>query len=42
MEPYTPCVHCTEQGCAIYEKRPVSPCVAFKCAWLTEHATVPE
>lgn len=42
MEPYTPCVHCTGKGCAIYEKRPVYPCVAFKCAWLTEHATVPD
>lgn len=42
IEPGTPCVNCTEQGCRIYETRPVEPCVSFKCAWLREPDKIPE
>lgn len=28
-----PCVHCSRQGCRVYESRPVSPCQTFFCAW---------
>jgi hypothetical protein len=34
MRPGQPCVHCTREGCAIYEDRPENPCVTFNCAWL--------
>ena len=42
LEPGSPCQHCTSAGCAIYESRPVSPCRAFKCAWLTEEQSLPD
>jgi len=42
MEPGKPCVNCTKQGCKIYEKRPVNPCVTFECAWLKEPGKLPE
>lgn len=29
----SPCVHCSSQGCSVYEKRPVNPCQTFYCAW---------
>ena len=37
-----PCQHCTAQGCAIYESRPVDPCQVFKCAWLKEDSPLPD
>lgn len=27
------CMHCTSQGCRIYESRPASPCQTFFCSW---------
>jgi hypothetical protein len=42
MEPGKPCVHCTQQGCAIYASRPVEPCVSFKCAWLVDASPLPD
>jgi len=42
MGPGTPCVHCTAQGCAIYDNRPEKPCRTFRCAWLAEGDAVPE
>jgi len=42
LKPGSPCEHCTESGCGIYESRPVNPCVAFKCAWLTDDRDLPE
>ena len=40
--PYNPCKHCVSDGCAIYEDRPVDPCVNFQCGWLIEQSPVPE
>jgi len=42
IEPGTPCVNCTKQGCKIYERRPQNPCVSFKCVWLREPDKLPE
>ena len=42
MKPGTPCIHATEQGCGIYQKRPENPCVAFKCGWLQDEHHMPE
>ena len=42
MSPGKPCSHCTQQGCAIYENRPVDPCVGFKCGWLAEPSPLPD
>ena len=42
MKPGTPCFHCTESGCAIYERRPVIPCRKFICAWAREGSRLPE
>jgi hypothetical protein len=42
MSPGNPCIHCTGQGCAIYESRPVDPCVQFKCGWLIDSSPLPE
>ena len=41
MKPGTPCQHCRAEGCAIYEKRPVDPCVNFDCGWLKDEKRVP-
>jgi hypothetical protein len=30
------------QGCAIYEDRPVEPCVNFRCGWLREPSPLPD
>lgn len=37
-----PCRHCTVQGCAIYEERPIDPCVNFSCGWLAKDSLLPE
>ena len=42
VKPQKPCVHCTANGCGIYENRPVKPCVEFKCGWLMEQSPLPE
>ncbi len=42
MEPWRPCQHCTESGCAIYATRPRKPCVEFVCAWLRAGSSMPE
>ena len=42
MSPGNPCKHCTSKGCAIYESRPVDPCVSFRCGWLIEPSPLPE
>ena len=31
-----PCFFLTEKGCGIYENRPESPCVTYKCGYLAE------
>jgi hypothetical protein len=36
MRPGVPCQHCTQTGCAIYDRRPVEPCREFVCAWLMQ------
>lgn len=30
---YTPCTHCVNQGCAIYQSRP-EECQTYRCLWL--------
>jgi hypothetical protein len=42
IEPGTPCINCTKQGCKIYEKRPENPCVSFMCGWLREPDKIAE
>jgi len=42
MQPFNPCRHCTNEGCAIYEDRPVDPCVGFNCSWLLDQSPLPE
>jgi hypothetical protein len=42
MKPGTPCLHCRESGCGIYERRPVDPCRNFVCGWLEEGSPLPE
>lgn len=42
MMPGTPCSHCTDSGCGIYEHRPVKPCVEFICGWLQDGSPLPE
>ncbi|MFT5141175.1 MAG: hypothetical protein ACI9CB_002846 [Rhodothermales bacterium] len=42
MSAGTPCIHCTETGCAIYPTRPVDPCREFNCGWLQEDSPLPE
>lgn len=42
LKPGTPCVHVTDQGCGIYEKRPPVPCASFKCGWLKDPVRLPE
>jgi hypothetical protein len=42
MMPGTPCVHVTQMGCGIYEKRPHNPCVTFRCGWLKGDHDMPE
>lgn len=34
IAPGKPCVHVSEKGCGIYEKRPDNPCRVFECGWL--------
>jgi len=29
------------QGCTVYEKRPIEPCVTYKCLWLSDE-NIPE
>ena len=42
MKPGTPCIHCTDTGCAIYDRRPVDPCRNFVCSWVEENSPLPE
>ena len=42
MQPFSPCAHCTELGCAIYEQRPVDPCRGFNCSWLLDGNLLPD
>ena len=42
LRPGHACVHCTAQGCGIYETRPDDPCRKFICAWLGEGDRIPE
>ncbi len=42
MSPGVPCQHCTQTGCAIYERRPVEPCREFVCAWLMQPSPLPD
>ena len=42
IKPYKPCVHSVKQGCGIYERRPKTPCVSFKCGWLQAQYKLPE
>ena len=42
MFPGQPCAHLCDEGCGIYESRPVDPCRSFKCAWLTNPVDFPE
>lgn len=41
MKPGKPCIHKSEQGCAIYARRPHNPCVIFKCGWLKGEHDMP-
>ncbi len=40
--PGKPCMHMTDQGCGIYEKRPVKPCATFNCGWLLDPVNLAE
>lgn len=42
LRPGKACEHCVEEGCAIYENRPVVPCASFKCGWLADQSPLPE
>lgn len=42
LKPGSPCVHCTAQGCGIYENRPQDPCIDFVCGWLQADSPLPE
>ncbi len=37
-----PCPHRTDQGCGIYQERPVNPCRTFKCEWLIDGSPLPD
>lgn len=41
IRPGTPCIHCTDSGCGIYERRPQEPCRQFICGWLQEDSPLP-
>jgi len=42
MSPGKPCVFVRDHQCAIYERRPLSPCRKFVCAWLAPKSPFPE
>lgn len=42
LRPGSACQHCTIDGCGIYERRPVNPCVSFRCAWLRDEKSLPD
>jgi hypothetical protein len=35
------CTHCSNQGCSIYDTRPIDPCQSFHCAWRIEGTLLP-
>jgi hypothetical protein len=37
----TACTHCTNEGCGIYDERPLDPCQSFHCAWRQEGSLLP-
>ena len=42
LKPGSPCVHCTQSGCGIYDTRPENPCRTFRCGWLTHENDFPD
>ena len=42
LKPGSPCKHCTDAGCGIYETRPEHPCRTFLCGWLRDGSPMPE
>lgn len=37
-----PCMHCTLNGCGVYQDRPVDPCRTFFCAWRQQNTPIVE